>query len=262
MVKFLGTATKSCEKFCEKTLIIFLEEDQEQRLSKSALWRTSQVLPSPYTSNNVFSTRKTLADAHDGEINDILVSNSGNFFAAGGSDNTVRIFDTNDGKLRKVLKGPSKNVFTIDLSPVENDQQLVLGADTGIFIWKIKSGKLKEVLTGHKGPVHSAKFCPDGYTVVSTGYDRTLKVWDIKKCAVSSTADLGSKCHHISVFDHGRQWVTAHHDCIKIWDSATSSVSMEAKTFHNGPVTSVDISQCGVRYSFHIPYFLLLFAQK
>ena len=37
---------------------------------------------------------------------------------------------------------------------------------------------LSEKTNAHSGPVYSVAFSPDGTTIVSGSYDRTIKVWD------------------------------------------------------------------------------------
>ena len=38
---------------------------------------------------------------------------------------------------------------------------------------------LSEKTNAHSGPVYSVAFSPDGTTIVSGSYDRTIKVWDM-----------------------------------------------------------------------------------
>ena len=41
-----------------------------------------------------------------------------------------------------------------------------------------------EKQSAHSGPVYSVAFSPDGKTIVSGSYDKTLKVWDAGACAL------------------------------------------------------------------------------
>jgi WD40 repeat protein len=55
---------------------------------------------------------------------------------------------------------------------------LVCGSPTGaIFLWDVPSGDLRETLTGHDGGVLGLGLDPSGARLVSSGYDKTLRLW-------------------------------------------------------------------------------------
>ncbi len=55
---------------------------------------------------------------------------------------------------------------------------LVCGSPTGaIFLWDVPSGDLRETLTGHDGGVLGLALDPSGTQLVSSGYDKTLRLW-------------------------------------------------------------------------------------
>jgi WD40 repeat protein len=45
-------------------------------------------------------------------------------------------------------------------------------------MWEVKSGKLQRTLDGHKNIVWCVAFDPDGRTLVSGSYDKTIKIWE------------------------------------------------------------------------------------
>ncbi|MFM6367676.1 MAG: WD40 repeat domain-containing protein [Dolichospermum sp.] len=47
-------------------------------------------------------------------------------------------------------------------------------------MWDIETGQVSLTLAGHNDAVTSVKVTPDGKKIVSSGWDRTVKVWDIE----------------------------------------------------------------------------------
>ena len=56
-----------------------------------------------------------------------------------------------------------------------------------IYLWSLQTGKILDVLNGHKGPVTSLEFSPIGGTLASGSWDSTVKLWDCYKNNVMET---------------------------------------------------------------------------
>jgi len=69
-------------------------------------------------------------------------------------------------------------------------------------IWKRDTGELLVELKGHQGDISSAAFSPDGKHVLTTGWDSTYRLWDVKN---------GSEiCKMVSLRDGG--WIVIDQD--------------------------------------------------
>ncbi len=81
------------------------------------------------------------------------------------------------------------------LSYSPNGKELAIACDLGVWIYDVELNSEKALLTremdGHKGPVYSAVYSPDGNTLASTGWDG-IRLWDAR-----------TKKHKIILDDYG-----------------------------------------------------------
>jgi WD40 repeat protein len=116
---------------------------------------------------------------HSDSVWSVAFSPGGQYLASGNSDNTIKIWNVNDGQLKQTLTGHSDWVKSLVFSP--NGQYLASGSsDQTIKIWDVSNGQLKQTLTGHSDGVWSVAFTPDGQYLASGSSDQTIKIWKLK----------------------------------------------------------------------------------
>jgi len=99
--------------------------------------------------------------------------------ATGSQDKTIRIWNPNDGKLIKELKGHGDIVSAVAFSP--DNKILASGsADKTVRLWNPGDGKELKNIGSHKESVYGVAFSPNGQLLASCGKDTTIKLFDVK----------------------------------------------------------------------------------
>uniref|UniRef100_A0A2P2I4L5 Periodic tryptophan protein 2 homolog n=1 Tax=Hirondellea gigas TaxID=1518452 RepID=A0A2P2I4L5_9CRUS len=118
---------------------------------------------------------------HTAAITGLAFTQSGRAVLSSSLDGTVRAFDMMRYRNFKTLTSPQATQFTCLAVDTSGELVAAGGQDSHqIYVWSLKLGSLLEVLSGHTGPVRSICFSPaiGSSMLVSTAWDRTLKIWD------------------------------------------------------------------------------------
>jgi len=113
------------------------------------------------------------------------------------------VWETQTGRLFLDLPGHKNEIRTIAWRP--DSQALISGSFDGTLkLWDMNEGKLIKSWDAHGGGVAAVAVCNDG-TMVSTGRDNKVKVWDGAGNAAGEMPALAEAGHEIAITVDGKQ---------------------------------------------------------
>lgn len=184
-------------------------------------------------------------DAHDGEVDAVHWCPMKYFFATGGADRIVKLWDVRLSKMKPCKKfvGSSAAINSIDFD-LKGSLLLASCNDSASRLWTISDKKLRHTLTGHSKKVMAAKFLGDCSNVVTGSHDRTIKIWNLRRKACIKTFITASSCNDL-VTTSNNIFISGHHDKkIRFWDdrhdAPTDEIALQSR------VTSLDASKNGL----------------
>ncbi|QIX01639.1 hypothetical protein AMS68_007156 [Peltaster fructicola] len=107
-------------------------------------------------------------------------SKRGNVLFTASLDGSVRAFDLIRYRCFRTFTAPKRLSFS-SLAVDPSGEVVAAGSldDFDIHIWSVQTGQLLDQLAGHEGPVSTLRFAPDGSSLVSGSWDRTVRIWSV-----------------------------------------------------------------------------------
>ncbi|CAI0461576.1 unnamed protein product [Linum tenue] len=187
---------------CDKTAIVWDVKAEEWRQQfefhtgpiLDVDWRNNVSFATSSTDNMIYvckvgETRpiKTFA-GHQGEVNCVKWDPAGQLLASCSDDISAKVWSMKQEKYVYDLREHTKEIYTLRWSPTgpgtnNPNQQLVLASasfDSTVKLWDVEVGKLISTLCGHRDPVYSVAFSPNGEYLASGSLDRCINVWSLK----------------------------------------------------------------------------------
>jgi serine/threonine protein kinase len=162
-------------KFLRQELVTVARGRREVvRISREPTWTPGDPAPPDATAAKF---KKSLVGHAQGVIS-VAYSPDGRLLASGDEVGEVRVWNVPDCTPRYVLPARERNVHVLVFSP--DGKHLLTASDENgdINIWGAQTGKPAGALEGHTKGLYAVSFGPDGNTLVSGGFDATIRVWD------------------------------------------------------------------------------------
>uniref|UniRef100_UPI00398F600F proteasomal ATPase-associated factor 1-like isoform X2 n=1 Tax=Pristiophorus japonicus TaxID=55135 RepID=UPI00398F600F len=132
----------------------------------------------------------TFSRIHTKSITSMDVSSGGGLGVSCSTDGTMRIWQANNGELRRELVG---HVYDVNCCRFFPSGIVVLsgGMDAQLKIWSVEDGNCSVTLNGHKGGVLDTTIVDRGRNIISGSRDGTARLWD---CGMSTCLAVLADC--------------------------------------------------------------------
>lgn len=119
-------------------------------------------------------------------------------YAAGYSDNFIRIFDLKTHRMIREFEAHTKSVFTVIYSP--DGTRLLSGSrDAQLKIWNVESGYSAEnSVAAHLYAINHMTYSPDGTLLATGSMDKTIKIWSAGELRLLKVIDRARHEGHLT----------------------------------------------------------------
>uniref|UniRef100_F1L344 Pleiotropic regulator 1 n=1 Tax=Ascaris suum TaxID=6253 RepID=F1L344_ASCSU len=178
---------------------------------------------------------------HTGWVRCVDVEPGNEWFATGGADRIVKIWDLASGKLRLSLTG---HVSAVRACKVSHRHPFLFtgGEDKQVKCWDLEYNKVIRHYHGHLSAVQDLSIHPTLDILVTCARDATARVWDIRTkaqihCFTGHTNTVASVVTQAT----DPQVITGSHDTtIRLWDLAAGR-SIATLTHHKKSVRALTL---------------------
>ncbi|SCZ88541.1 BZ3500_MvSof-1268-A1-R1_Chr2-1g04478 [Microbotryum saponariae] len=165
---------------------------------------------------------------------------------SGSSDNSVRVWETHSARCLAVYTGHRSRVWDVDATQ-DGERLLSASGDKTVKVWdwrnEVEAERCVTTLEGNHGDVYSARWHPSGQHLVTGGYDKIVRLFDVETGTILKTFTGHSLSISSVMFNPlGNLIVSGSKDSnVRFWDSV-SGLCIRTLNAQLGEVTSVDMS--------------------
>ena len=186
---------------------------------------------------------------HKAAVSSVCFNGTGSTIMSTSYDRTIRLWDTETGKLGKEIKLGNDTVEQAVFTPDGNS--IVCGCtDNSIKIISLKTKKIEKILKGHKGPVNCVAITAKGGYIASASYDNTIKIWNVRTGKVERSFEGHNDCVEGVAFskDENNIVSVSKDKTIRIWDLQKGICIDTIIHGHKDGIRSVAFSPDGKRF--------------
>ena len=148
-----------------------------------------------------------------------VFSPDGKLVATASRDRTARIWQVDDGREIRILKGHRAAVNSVVFHG-DNQHVLTASDDSTAIIWNLAGTSIGQVR--HDGEVKTAVYSPDGKRILTASSDRSARIWNAEAQALESTLPHDLPVLWAAFTTDGRVFSTEWRGGLNIWSTPES----------------------------------------
>ncbi|HEX9132641.1 MAG TPA: serine/threonine-protein kinase [Ktedonobacteraceae bacterium] len=191
---------------------------------------------------------------HLSAVATVAWSPDGKRIASGSWDQTVQVWDPNNGAHLFVYRGHTTNVNAVAWSPARTGQRIASASGNSFFkgehvvqVWDAATNAHPLTYQGHTQPVHTVAWSPGGTHIASGGEDKTVQVWDAGDGnPIFSYSRHTGLVSSVAWSPDGTRIASASNDTtVQVWNARTAALIFSFS--HTSTVNAVAWSPDGTR---------------
>lgn len=187
---------------------------------------------------------------HHNSVFGLSFSPDGQAIATAGGDDTIRLWSLSNLN-HQTLSGHTDSLYSVSVSPngkiIATAGDAVAGDGQVIRLWSRTGQALKTISakSGDWNRICSLSFSPDGRMIAAAGFDKTLKLWDLKGQLLKTFNGHSNVITEVRFSPDGQILATASYDgIVKLWQ--VDGRELRTLKANAGKVWSVDFSPNGM----------------
>ena len=156
---------------------------------------------------------------HGGPVRSVAVSADGQSAISGSFDTSAIRWSLARNAAEQVLRFHDSAVNAVAI--IGSDRQATGGEDGRIAVWKSGNPVPELTFEGHTAPIVALAVSPDGDTIASASWDRSIRLWPLKGGAPRVLNGHDQNVNGVAFSRDGRSLVSAAYDAsVRIWPLA------------------------------------------
>jgi cytochrome c len=153
---------------------------------------------------------------HGGPVRALAISADGATALSGSFDTSAIRWSLRRDVAEQVLRLHESAVNAVAI--LGDGRAVTAGADGKIAIWRLGSPEPDVILAGHSGPVAGLAVSPDGATLASASWDRTVRLWPLDGGTPRLFEGHQQNVNSVAFLPDGKSLVSAGYDAtLRIW---------------------------------------------
>ena len=153
---------------------------------------------------------------HGGPVRTVAIGSDGQTAISGSFDTSAIRWSLSRNAAEQVLRFHDSAVNAVVI--VDAERQATGGEDGKIAIWRNGNPVPERVLDGHTAPIVSLAISPDGNTIASASWDRSIRLWPLSGTDVRVLNGHDQNVNAVAFTRDGKSLVSASYDAtLRIW---------------------------------------------